>query len=230
MRAFGVQPREHVVRGCFQPWPKALFGELFGGRQRSAGGVEFAERLVGGLGFHLPFAKTLQRVLRFRQRGFVRTRGFDTAAAHGANRFRGTGDATAAIELGDPRLRAGDLALHAGDFRSKQRSRGHRRVAVGFEIGDRLRCFAGEIFPAAIERGGGADFEIGDAGVGGVETAALLLVACDRQRQRALGTLHGRGRIAHLLVENEQRRAVFQFFPRCSHAAPEKRQNSFEHW
>ena len=116
------------------------------------------------------------------------------------------------------------------DFRSKQGSRGHRRVAVGLEIGDRLGCFAGEIFPAAIECGGGADFEIGDAGVGGVETAALLLVACDRQRQRALGPFDGRAGIANLLVENEQRRAVFQFFPRCRHAAPEERQNSFEHW
>ena len=52
----------------------------------------------------------------------------------------------------------------------------------------------------------------------------------DRQRQRALGAFDGRGRIAHLLVENEERRAVFQFFSRCSHAAPEERQNSFEHW
>jgi hypothetical protein len=33
-----------------------------------------------------------------------------------------------------------------------------------------------------------------------------------------------------LLVENEQCRAFFQFFPRCSHAAPEELQNSFEHW
>ena len=39
----------------------------------------------------------------------------------------------------------------------------------------------------------------------------------------------GRGRIAHLLVENEQRRAVFQFFSGRRHAAAEERQNSFEH-
>ena len=116
------------------------------------------------------------------------------------------------------------------DFGREQRSRGHRGVAVGLEIGDRLCRLAGEIFPAAIECGGGADFEIGDAGVGGVETTALLLVAGDRQRQRALGAFDGRRRIAHLLVENEQRRAVFQFFSRGSHAAPEERQNSFEHW
>ena len=98
------------------------------------------------------------------------------------------------------------------------------------KIGDRLRGLAGEIFPAAIKCCGGADFEIGDPGIGGVETAAFLLIACDRQRQRALGTFDGRGRIAHLLVENEKRRAVFQFFPGGSHTAPEERQNSFEHW
>ena len=37
--------------------PKTLFGEFFGGRQRSAGGVDFGQGLVGGLGFHLPFAQ-----------------------------------------------------------------------------------------------------------------------------------------------------------------------------
>ena len=121
------------------------------------------------------------------------------------------------------------MALHAGDLRGKQRARGHRGVAVGLEVGNRLRRFAGEIFAAAIECCGGADFEIGDPGVGGVETATFLLVACDRQRQHALGTFDGRCRIAHLLVENEKRRAVFQFFARGSHAAPEERQNSFEH-
>ena len=129
-------------------------------------------------------------------------------------------------------MRASALAtwrLHARDLGSEQRPRGHRGVAVGFEIGDRLRRLAGEIFPAAIEGGGGADFEVGDPGVGGVETAAFLLVAGDRQRQRALGTFDGRAGIAHLLVENEKRRAVFQFFLRGSHAAPEERKNSFEH-
>ena len=96
-------------------------------------------------------------------------------------------------------------------------------------MGDRLCRFAREILPAAIERGGGAEFEIGDAGIGGVETAALLLILGDRQRQRPLGALDGGSRIAHLLVEDQKRRAVFQFFPRGSHAAPEERQNSFEH-
>ena len=109
-------------------------------------------------------------------------------------------------------------------------ARGHRGVAVGFEIGDRLRRLAGEILPAAVERGGGAQFEIGDAGIGGVETAAFLLILGDRQRQRPLGTLDGGGRIAHLLVEDKKRRTVFDFLPADSHAAPENRQNSFEHW
>ena len=90
--------------------------------------------------------------------------------------------------------------------------------------------FPGEILAAAVERRGGAGFEIGDAGVGGVEPAALLLVLRDRQRQRPLAALDGRGRIAHLLVEDQKRRAVFQFFSRGGHAAAEERQNSFEHW
>jgi len=123
-----------------------------------------------------------------------------------------------------------NLALHARDFRREQGSRRHRGVAVGFEIGNRLCRLAGEIFPTTIKCRGGADFEIGDPGIGDVETAAFLLVAGDRQRQGALGALDGRGRIAHLLVENEKRRAVFQFFSRGSHAAPKERQNSFEHW
>ncbi len=118
-------------------------------------------------------------------------------------------------------LRTGDLALHPRDLRSKQRACGHRGVAVGFEVGDGVRGLAGEIFPAGIKGCGGAHFEIGDPGVGGVEPAALLLIAGDRQRQRPLGTFHGRGRVAHLLVEDQKRRAVFQFFSRCSHAAPE---------
>jgi hypothetical protein len=67
------------------------------------------------------------------------------------------------------------------------------------------------------------------ASSGGVEAAALLLIAGDRQRQRALGPLDRRGGVAHLLVEDQKRRAVLQFFSRRSHAAPEKRQNSFEH-
>ena len=136
----------------------------------------------------------------------------------------------AAVEIGDARLGAGDLALQPRDLRSEQRARGHRGVAVGFEIGDLLRRFAGEILAAAVERRGGAEFEIGDAGVGGVEPAALLLVLRDGERQRPLAALDGGSRIAHLLVEDEKRRAVFQFFSGGSHAAPEKRQNSFEHW
>ncbi len=71
-------------------------------------------------------------------------------------------------------------------------------------MGDRFGGFPRKIFPAAIEGGGRAEFEIGDAGVGRVETAALLLILGDRQRQRPLGALDGRGRVAHLLVEDQK--------------------------
>src|SRR5206468_3753523 len=73
------------------------------------------------------------------------------------------------------------------------------------------------------------DFEIGDPGIGGVEAAAFLLVLRNGERQRPLAALDGGRRITHLLVEYEKGRAVLQFLPRCSHAAPEERQNSFEH-
>ncbi|MEY9144853.1 hypothetical protein ABIF00_002837 [Bradyrhizobium elkanii] len=74
-----------------------------------------------------------------------------------------------------------------------------------------------------------AYLEIGDPGVGGVEPAAFLLVAGDRQRQGPLRAVDGGGGIAHLLVEDDQRCPVLQFLLRCCHAAAEKRQNSFEH-
>ena len=127
-------------------------------------------------------------------------------------------------------FRAGHVTLQPRDFLGEQGSRGHRGIAVGFQARDRLRRFPREIVAAAIECRGCAQFEIGDPRIGGVETAALLLVLGDRQRQRPLAALDGRGRIPHLLVEDEKGRAVLQFLPRCSHAAPEERQNSFEHW
>lgn len=111
----------------------------------------------------------------------------------------------------------------------EQRPRRHRGIPLGFEIGNRRRRFAGEIFPATIERGGGAGFQVGNAGVGGVEAPALLLVGGDRQGQRPLGTLDRNRRIAHLLVEDEKGIAALQFFSGDSHAAAEECQNRFEH-
>jgi hypothetical protein len=121
------------------------------------------------------------------------------------------------------------MALETRDFGCEQRPCGHRRVTVRLEAGDRLGGLSREIVAAAIECGGSADFEIVDAGIGGVETPSLLLILGDRQCQRPLGALDGGGRVAHLLVENEERVAALQFFSRGSHAAPEERQNSFEH-
>ena len=196
LRALCVQPREHVIGGRLQSWSKALFCELFGGRQRPGGGIEFDQGFVGGLGLHLPFAQALERILRFRQRGFVGTRGFDAAAAKRANRFSGAGQTTAAVEIGDARLGAGNLALQPRDLRCKQRARGHRGVAVGLQIRDRLRGLPREVLAAAIERRSGPHFEIGDARVGGVEPAALLLVLGNRERQAAFAALDRGRRIA----------------------------------
>jgi hypothetical protein len=61
LRAFCIEPREHVIRGGLQPGPKALFCELFRCRQRSIGGNDFRQCPVGGLGFLLPFAQAFQR-------------------------------------------------------------------------------------------------------------------------------------------------------------------------
>ena len=105
------------------------------------------------------------------------------------------------------------MALQPRNLLGKQRARGHRGIAVGLEIGDRLRGFPRKILAATVECGGGADFEIGDACVGGVEPAALLLVLRNGERQRPLAALDGGGRIAHLLVEDEKGRAVLQFLP-----------------
>ncbi len=103
------------------------------------------------------------------------------------------------------------MALQPGDLRGEQRARGHRGIALGFEIGDRLRGFAGEVLPTAFERRRGAHLEIGDPGVGGLEPPAFLLVAGDRQCQGPLRAVDGRGRIAHLLIEDDQRGAILQF-------------------
>jgi hypothetical protein len=94
----------------------------------------------------------------------------------------------------------------------------------GCVAGDLLGGVSCEIFPAAIERGCGPDLEIGNPGIGGVEPPSLLLILGDGQRQRSLGAIEGRGRVAHLLIEDEERIAALQFFPRGSHAAPEERQ------
>jgi hypothetical protein len=48
LRAFGIEPREHVIGGGFHPWPEALFGKFFGGRQWAVGGVDLDQGLVGG--------------------------------------------------------------------------------------------------------------------------------------------------------------------------------------
>ena len=122
-----------------------------------------------------------------------------------------------------------DLALEARDLGSEQRARRHGGVAIRLEAGDRLGRLSRQIFPAAFERRSGADLEIGNPGIGGVEAPAFLLIPGDRQCQRPLGAVDSGGRIAHLLVEDEKGVAALQFFSRGSHAAPEKRQNRFEH-
>jgi len=146
-------------------------------------------------------------------------------AGHRSPNTVGAGEAVR-IFTGAPMPAGADTVFMQEDVRTEGEA---VIVPPGLKSGVNRRL-AGEIFPSAIECGGSADFEIGDPGIGGVKTTAFLLVACDRQRQCALGTFDGCRRIAHLLVENEKRRAVFQFFPSGSHAAPEKRQNSFEHW
>jgi len=111
------------------------------------------------------------------------------------------------------------VAPEPRDLASEQGPGSHGGVAVRLQRGDRRGRFARQIFPATIESRGGADFQIGDAGVGGVETPALLPIAGDRQRQRPLGPLDGCGRIAHLLIEDEESLAALEFFFRHSHAA-----------
>ena len=213
-----------------EPGAKALLGEFFGGRQRTAGRIELDQRVVGGLGFDLPVAQAPQRALRFRQRGFVRARRLDAAAAKRAHRFRGAGDAAAAIELGDARLRACDVALQPGDLGREQvrapssphrgRPRDRRSPAAAS-----LARSSRPPSSAAVARVSRSAMRA----IGRLEPAAFLLVLRDRQRQRPLAALDGGGRVAHLLVEDQKRRPVFQFLARGSHAAAEKRQNSFEH-
>ena len=121
------------------------------------------------------------------------------------------------------------MALETCHLGGEQGPRRHRAIAVGLQIGDRLRGLLREVFAAAIERRRGPHFEIGDARVGGVEPATLLLVLGDRQRQAPLASLDCGRRIAHLLIENEQCGAVFQFLFGGSHTAAEQCQNGLEH-
>ena len=62
-----------------------------------------------------------------------------------------------------------------------------------------------------------------------VGTESDVRVDAEVLQQHALGALDGGGCIAHLLVENEERVAALQLFSGGSHAAPEQRQNRFEH-
>ena len=62
-----------------------------------------------------------------------------------------------------------------------------------------------------------AEKSVATGGLAGLKTRDLA---------RQIGCANG---AVYNLVEDEKGRAVFQFLPRCSHAAPEERQNSFEH-
>ena len=78
-------------------------------------------------------------LLGFRQRGLVRPCRLDAAPAQRADGFRSAGDAAAAVELGDPLLGVGDLALESGDLGREQRPRRRCGVTIGLERGDGLR-------------------------------------------------------------------------------------------
>jgi len=142
----------------------------------AAAAVERSKRTLA-----LAIAQASQGVLRLRQRGFVGASCLDAAAAERAHRLGGAGDPAAAIELGDAGLRVRDVPLQADNLCREQRPRRQRRVAVGLEACDGFGGLLGEILAAAIERRNRAGLEIGDAGDGGLELAALLLVLRDRQ-------------------------------------------------
>ena len=102
-------------------------------------------------------------------------------------------------------------------------------VAIGLQACDGFGGILGEILAATVERRNRTGLEIGDAGDGRLELAAFLLVLGDRQRQRPLAALDGGGRVAHLLVEDQKGRTVFQFLARGRHAAAEKCHYGLEH-
>ncbi len=131
--------------------------------------------------------------------------------------------------LGDARLRICDVAFQPGNLGCEQRACRQRRVAIGLESRDGFGGVPGEILTAAIERRNCAGLEVSDAGNGGLQPAALLLVLRDRQRQRSFAALDGSGRIAHLLVENEEGRAVLQLLAGGGYAASEKCHDGLEH-
>ena len=214
----------------FRRGPKPCSASFSAVASGAAGGIEFDQRLVGGRGLDLAFAQALQRVLRFRQRGFVRPCRFHAAAAHGAHRFRGAGDAAAAIEFGETASAPATWRFsRAISWANRVRaviaaSRSASRPAIDCAA-SRARS-SRPPSSAAVARTSRSAMPR----VGGVEPAAFLLVLRDRQRQRPLAALDGRGRIAHLLVEDQQRRAIFQFLPGGGDAAAEECQNGFEHW
>jgi hypothetical protein len=209
--------------------PNPCSARFFGGGERTGGRIELDQRFVGGLGFHLPLTKTPQSALRLRQRGFIGACRLDAAAAKRAHRFRGTGDAAAAVELGDAGLRACDVPLQPDDLGREQRACRQRRVAIGLQARDGFCGIVGEILAAAVERRDRARLEIGDAGDGRLELATFLLVLRDRQRQGPFAALEGGGGVAHLLIEDQKGRPVFQLLARGGHAAAEKCHYGLEH-
>ena len=179
------------------------------------GGIEFDQRFVGGLGLHPTLAQTLQRAVGFRQGGLVGPR--PLPARRGANartasearattRPRRDRDRVSAPETWcfSARSRKVDnvravIAASRSASRRRSPARPRGRDLPGRRPAPRWRALRDRRSGRWWRRAGGPP------AVPAIASASVRLAA-----------FHGRGRVAHLLVEDQKCRAVFQFFSRAA--------------
>ena len=106
---------------------------------------------------------------------------------------------------------------------------GRRSVALGLEGRDRLCGFCCEVVAAGLDRGNGPRFEVVDPGAGRVQPLALLALLCDGDRHRFLGSVERTGRVAHLLIEDQQRVLIGDLLGDRDGASAHERDQGLEH-
>ena len=121
------------------------------------------------------------------------------------------------------------IAFRPADLAREGRARLADGVPVRLHHGDRLGGLGGKLLAAAVEGCDGALLEVGDAGERRLQALSLRLVLRDRDRERALGALDPAGRVADLLVEDQQGAAVGELLLGAESRAADQGEYRLEH-
>ena len=220
---------DYVVSGRLDARPEALGRELFGDGLGAARRFEITKGFVRRADFRLTIAEPAQRCFGFRQGGAVWPLFLDAAAAHGADRLGGSGDAAPTFDGEEPLLRLRDVFAQPLDFRLKESLGGAVGIAIGFKRSDRLRALMGERLVAGLQRRRNARLQIGDPRFCGGDARRLFAVLPNRQSERLFGALQRVRRVADLLVEKQQRVSIRELLFRRSGCASNDGYKGLEH-